>query len=85
MTVECAKAKLSYLIGKGYSTDEIKKLMVENLRGEITNPKEELLFTVHSHEFLISLSEMSKDFFPETVEKNRLVPALLNEAAALVL
>ena len=85
MTLKCALAKLSYLLGKGYPTEKIKKMMIKNLRGEITNPKEELLFTVHTHEFLVNSSEIVREFFPNTVKRNNLVPTLLNEAAALVL
>ena len=85
MTIECTLAKLSYLLGKGYTIEKVKRLMLENLRGEISNPKEELLLSVNSHEFLVNLSEISRKFFPETVEKNKLVPTLLNEAAAYVL
>ncbi|KAI3641949.1 hypothetical protein MIR68_000059 [Amoeboaphelidium protococcarum] len=37
MTVECALAKLSYLIGKGRSPNEIRTLLTMNLRGELTS------------------------------------------------
>lgn len=37
MTLECLFAKLSYLIGKGYSHDRIKLLFNTSLRGELTN------------------------------------------------
>lgn len=36
MTKESTIAKLSYLIGKNYSIDKIKILMMTNLRGELT-------------------------------------------------
>ncbi|MBO5338987.1 MAG: asparaginase [Clostridia bacterium] len=36
MTTEAAVAKLYYLFSKGYSTSEIKALMEENLRSELT-------------------------------------------------
>ncbi len=36
MTTEAALAKLSYLIGKGYSKEEIKQKISMNLRGELT-------------------------------------------------
>ena len=34
MTLECLFAKLSYLIGKGYSQERIKLLFNSSLRGE---------------------------------------------------
>ena len=33
MTCEAALAKLSYLLGKGYSAQEIKSLVQTNMRG----------------------------------------------------
>ncbi len=39
LTVESALAKLKYLIGKGYSPEQIRSLMENNLKGELTrNP-----------------------------------------------
>lgn len=42
MTKEAALAKLYYLFSKGYDVKTIKKLMEENLRGELTKPLYEL-------------------------------------------
>ena len=39
MTLECCYAKLSYLLGKGYSTEKIKTLLVSSMRGELTDIK----------------------------------------------
>jgi L-asparaginase/Glu-tRNA(Gln) amidotransferase subunit D len=36
MTKESTISKLSYLIGKNYSSKKIKILMMSNLRGELT-------------------------------------------------
>lgn len=41
MTIECITAKLSYLLGKKFSVNTIKKMMMENLKGELTNIKKE--------------------------------------------
>lgn len=40
MTVEAAVTKLYYLLSLGYDVETIKQLMVTNLRGELTLPKE---------------------------------------------
>ena len=39
MTLECVLSKLAYLLGKGYSDDKVKKLMMSDLRGELTDLK----------------------------------------------
>mmetsp|Transcript_14242 Transcript_14242/g.24222 ORF Transcript_14242/g.24222 Transcript_14242/m.24222 type:complete len:131 (-) Transcript_14242:478-870(-) len=39
MTSESVIAKLSYLIGKQYSVDKIKLMMMQSLRGEMTDLK----------------------------------------------
>lgn len=39
MTLECCYAKLSYLIGYGYSTEKIKAMLVTSMRGELTDIK----------------------------------------------
>ena len=36
MTTEAAVTKLSYLLSKGYSQEEIRRIMNQNLRGELT-------------------------------------------------
>ncbi|KAL0223783.1 hypothetical protein P9112_003173 [Eukaryota sp. TZLM1-RC] len=40
MTPEAAFTKLSWLLGRGLSTEQIKKLIVQNLRGEVTVAEE---------------------------------------------
>jgi L-asparaginase/Glu-tRNA(Gln) amidotransferase subunit D len=39
MTLECTYAKLSYLIGKGYSNEKIKAMLITSMRGELTDIK----------------------------------------------
>ena len=41
MIFECILAKLSYLLGKNYSTDKIKQMMMQSLKGELTDIKKE--------------------------------------------
>jgi hypothetical protein len=40
MTLECCYAKLSYLLGKEYSNEKIKNLLVSSMRGELTDIKQ---------------------------------------------
>ena len=52
MTTECLFAKLSYLLGKGYTSDRIKILMKQSLRGELTS-------SLHQdHQFELANSDM---------------------------
>lgn len=39
MTMECIFAKLSYLLGKKYSISKVKTMMMQSLRGELTDLK----------------------------------------------
>jgi len=39
MTTECVISKLSYLIGKGFTTVEIKQKIMKSIRGEMTDNK----------------------------------------------
>ena len=39
MTIECCYAKLSYLLGKGYTGEKIKILLTTSMRGELTDLK----------------------------------------------
>jgi L-asparaginase len=36
MTIEAAITKLMYLLGKGISVDELKKMLSQSIRGELT-------------------------------------------------
>jgi L-asparaginase len=40
MTCESAVAKLSYLAAKNLNSEEIKKMMMKNLRGELTEEED---------------------------------------------
>jgi len=39
MTVECAAIKLGYLMGLGLPKEQVREMMQENLRGELTKTK----------------------------------------------
>ncbi|KAJ3108160.1 hypothetical protein HDU97_002072 [Phlyctochytrium planicorne] len=45
MTTECALTKLSYLLGKGYSSERCREMMREDLRGELTVISKKTRFT----------------------------------------
>jgi lysophospholipase len=61
MTTECVIAKLSYLIGKGYSSEMIKKLMMQCLRGELTDLKrKENLFSLKNNKLVQAVAQSLK-------------------------
>ena len=57
MTTECIISKLSYLIGKGYSTEDVKKKIMKSIRGELTdnNKKPTSQFSLKNKEMVKAL------------------------------
>jgi hypothetical protein len=59
MTLECCYAKLSYLLGKGYSTEKIKKMLVTSLRGELTDIKRQKdLFSLKNSNLIRAIAKV---------------------------
>jgi len=81
MTVECALAKLSYLLGKNYEIPKIKTLFQENMRGEVTVAHKEN-FSFHSDMFIDALLQMigsEKKSEESLIIANTLFPTVINE------
>ena len=58
MTAEAALTKLSYLLGKGVSKEQIKSQMAKNLRGELTFfCDDQQQFTLKHSEFLLTIAQ----------------------------
>ena len=80
ITVECALAKLAYLLGKNYEKKTIQKLLKDNLRGELSLRQEEF-FSFQSNSFINSILKMmdlnrDKD---SRIVLNSLVPSIIIE------
>lgn len=56
MTLECAICKLSYLFGKGYTLEEVKRKFQENLRGELTPDLSITQFSRQGKEFITEIA-----------------------------
>ena len=58
MTLECVLAKLAYLVGKDYSTEKIKRMMMQDLRGELTDikKKKEDKFSLKNNQLVKAVS-----------------------------
>lgn len=61
MTVECVISKLSYLLGKGYSVPKVKKMVMQSLRGEMTDLKKtNNKFSLKNNELVKAVKSMLK-------------------------
>ena len=69
MTSEAALAKLSYLLGKNYSIPEIKKLIETNMRGELTERKNEDLYEKQNKSFIKIVDDVLENHYPSTFQK----------------
>jgi ankyrin repeat protein len=81
MTVECAMAKLAYLLGKGYNQATIKKLFTDSLKGEITLHQENV-FCLHSNNLIGAIIKMINDekgADDNLIMANSLLPTIINE------
>jgi L-asparaginase/Glu-tRNA(Gln) amidotransferase subunit D len=61
MTVECCYAKLSYLLGKQYSKEKIKRKMMSSIRGDLTDIKtEKETFSIKSNTMVRAIAQVLK-------------------------
>lgn len=73
MTIECIYAKLSYLFGKvrlslslyncfmqGFSEDKIKKMMMKNMRGELTDTKNKDKYSMGNSKMVMAIAQSLK-------------------------
>jgi L-asparaginase/Glu-tRNA(Gln) amidotransferase subunit D len=59
MTLECCYAKLSFLLGKNYSNEKIKKMLSTSLRGELTDIKRtKELFSLKNSNLVRSIAKV---------------------------
>jgi hypothetical protein len=57
MTLECCFAKLSYLMGKKYSNQKIKQMMMQNLKGELTDKNKQNQFSLKNNKMIMALCQ----------------------------
>ena len=84
MTNECLFAKLSFLIGKGYSTDRIKTLMATSLRGELTNSaKIEQRYELANSDMVLAVADYLNVKDHEDIKKidHCITPVFMNSIA----
>lgn len=85
MTLECIFAKLSYLIGKKYSTQKIKAMMMQSLRGEMTDQnKNKENFTLKSSKMVSAIAEIMNVTDQDDIKQINLTlaPLLVNSVTA---
>lgn len=81
MTMECLFAKLSFLIGKGYSNERIKLLMNTSLRGELTNASAvDEKFEFSNNDMVLGVANYLNTNDHDDIQqiKKSLTPVLLN-------
>mmetsp|Transcript_18807 Transcript_18807/g.17951 ORF Transcript_18807/g.17951 Transcript_18807/m.17951 type:complete len:140 (+) Transcript_18807:379-798(+) len=87
MTVECAYTKVSYLLGKNYSIEKIKKMMEVSLKGELTNvaKKDENHFTLANSELIKAIAHSLQTSNSEDYKKISLTlqPVMVNSVASV--
>lgn len=85
MTLECLFAKLSYLIGKGYSQDRIKLLFKTSMRGELTTASSvEEKFEFTNNDMVLGVANYLNTNDHDDIEqiKKSLTPVLLNSVSS---
>lgn len=86
MTIECCLAKLSYLFGKKYSTSKVKKMMMQNLRGELNDiRKQQNKFSLENSDLVQAVAKTLGVNDNEDVKQisNTLMPLLSNSVASI--
>jgi len=81
ITLECALAKLSYLLGKKYDRKTLFKMIKTNLRGELTPPFEEH-FSYQSNSFInymMNTLDLTHEDKESKVFFDSLMPSIINE------
>ena len=85
MTLECIFAKLSYLIGKKYSSQKVKAMMMQSLRGELTDHnKNHENFTLKSSKMVQAIAEIMNVTDQDEIKQinTTLAPLLVNSVTA---
>ena len=87
MTVECIFAKLSYLIGKGYSTKKIISMMKTNMRGELTDfGRAKDKYSLKNNKMVMAIADTLKvsDFDDMQQINKTITPVLINSVVSTV-
>lgn len=85
MTLECCYAKLSYLLGKGYSNDKIKAMLITSMRGELTDMRRQKeIFSLKNSNLVRAIAKVLNS---EEAEDYKLIsqtiqPVLVNSIAS---
>lgn len=85
MTLECCYAKLSYLLGKGYSADKVKTMLVNNMRGELTDLKRQKdVFSLKNSNLVRAIAKVlnSKETEDYKLISQTIQPVLVNSIAS---
>lgn len=85
MTVECLFGKMSYLLGKGYTNNKVKKMMHKNLRGELTDTRRNKeKFSLSNNKMVMAIADvLQADTLEDVAEINdTITPVLVNSVVS---
>ena len=89
MTPETALVKMGWLLGQGKSVDEVRALMSQNIRGDLT-PKADTLFSLNDSGFIHNVYAVMKENSTDSSNgknlkmiKDALLPTLFCSAASM--
>eukprot|EP00742_Colponemidia_sp_Colp-10_P008413 GILJ01009112.1.p1 GENE.GILJ01009112.1~~GILJ01009112.1.p1 ORF type:complete len:645 (-),score=58.75 GILJ01009112.1:119-2026(-) len=85
MTTECGLAKMSYLLGKGYSPETVRELLPQNLRGELTVVAKLQRFSLEDKSFIRAVARVMQAETKHEIQaiSRALNPVLFCAAAGL--
>jgi len=85
MSLECCYAKLSYLLGKGYSNDKVKQMLSTSMRGELTDIKRQKeIFSLKNSNLVRAIAKVLNSHESEDYKliSQTIQPVLVNSIAS---
>lgn len=70
MTAEAALAKLAYVLGKKMSLKDTQTMLVHDLRGELTEERDDHQFERYTHGFIELVDKSLRNYYPLGSHKN---------------
>ena len=85
MSLECCYAKLSYLLGLGYSSSKVKQMISTSMRGELTDHKRQKeVFSLNNSKLVRAIAKVLNSHESEDYKliSQTIQPVLVNSIAS---